>query len=433
MLCLPASHQDQDANCIQILHQISVILHIMDDSSSSSSSSDGASAQRGALPVKKVEKTLSSCCTELLKRWKSFHGDCQDLNKAGSWTRQDLDSNNFMDRLVTTRSVPVVHHDDADADADVHDEQKRQLTRRPQTAGGILEIIFSIWKNQKNHHHHHRLTQAVPLWRSDVQQCCCIIVMLLAWDSKPRASAIVTRGGISCLLDVMETFVGTEGNQIACLAGMIHLMQMSSKRILVHALSQPSTITPNRATTESTRPGGHKDEDDTISTKNKNKNKTKRHLDTLPPAHPEALRLLTRVERAMSTFPWSPRIYQYSCAVLLTGFQRDCFPHCQNEPPSSSYSRCFRRCPRLARTAPPSSSPTPTMLSIHVTHKMIRSLGRVTSAVYQGLIVLLVGNDPEDSQSRNVACLLLVEILGADLAKTLVDHAERAQCHGAAA
>jgi hypothetical protein len=72
-------------------------------------------------------------------------------------------------------------------------------------------------------------------------------------------------------------------------------------------------------------------------------------------------------------------------------------------------------------------------ISIHVRHEMIRQLGRVTSAVYQGLVVLLVGNDLDDFHCHTVACLLLVEILGADLAKTLMDYAERAQCHGAAA
>jgi hypothetical protein len=228
----------------------------------------------------------------------------------------------------------------------------------------------------------------------------------------------------------MEIFVNIEGNQMACLASMIHVMQLSSQRRLVQALlSQPSsTITHNyRTTTESTGPRDHKDQGDTASTKSKNKKNS--HLDTpSPPAPPEAFRLLTLVERAMTTFPWSHRIYQYSCAVLLTGFRRDCFPHCQNEPLSSSYSGWLGRRRRRTRT-----STTTMQLSIHVRHEMIRSLGRVTSAVYQGLVVLLVGNDSEASHCRTVACLLLVEILGSDLAKTLMDYAERAQCHGAAA
>lgn len=80
------------------------------------------------------------------------------------------------------------------------------------------------------------------------------------------------------------------------------------------------------------------------------------------------------------------------------------------------------------------AAPASTMLLSHVTQEVIRSLAeRVTSSVYKGLIFLIVGNGPDDSHTRNMACLLLVEIVGADLAKWLVDYTERAQCHGAAA
>jgi hypothetical protein len=208
----------------QIIHQIPVVVAM---ESSKSPLDDDVGAQGESSRVVLIEESLSSCCTELLRRWKSFHGK-QDLDKVGSWTRHDPDSNEFMNRLVSAGTTP--QH---------HDQHHLRLTRG---VGGIIWISSSPFGGT-------RRRELLPSPRSvvaiaDVQQCCCVIVMLLEWGSRPRATAIVSQGGISCLLDGSTGCSSTgsstndgENHQMACLASLLHLVQASAKRILIDSSS----------------------------------------------------------------------------------------------------------------------------------------------------------------------------------------------------